>query len=210
MSSWHPFGEWDLATFSALPADWESEVIDVAHRLGVWTTLSGDSLVSREAQKGVSLPVLVVTGDTIGQELPWLRELYVGPLRELASSWYGRRLYVAQDLRSSVNINCLRGLGARYERHVDSNTVTGVLFVSRCNHSTGGALVFQGTGGLECELYPQPGVFIAFDAREIPHHVTPLRTPCERISVPMNYYESPVDQPRPAGLDEYLYGANNS
>lgn len=56
---------------------------------------------------------------------------------------------------------------------------------------------------------PSPGVFITFDARSIPHAVTPLRGATTRISAPMNYYE--VDaQHRPDGLDAYLYRAGDA
>jgi hypothetical protein len=209
-NSWKPYAEWDLVGTDLLPADWEQSVRRAIDAFGAWTYLSGDSVVSREDKLDRELPVLVVTGEVIRQQLPWLRQLYVGHLCSFAANWFGQRLFIAKDERSSININCLRGVGARYEAHVDSNTVTGVLFVTTHLNDAGGSLVFRGANDVVASLSPSRGVFAAFDAREITHYVEPLLVNVDRISIPMNYYDDPVNQERPPGLDEYLYSPKKS
>jgi hypothetical protein len=131
--------------------------------------------------------------------------LYGGKLRQFAAAWHKKPLYVAKDLRASININCLRGIGARYERHLDTNPVTGLLFVTDWRSNSGGELAFE-KGEKRCVIRPRAGTFIAFDAREIPHEVKRLRSAGDRISIPRNFDEDPVRQPRPTELDDYLYG----
>ena len=124
---------------------------------------------------------------------------------EFVSKTLERPYFIAKDLRSSININCLRGIGARYEAHVDTNPLTGVLFACAASASTGGELVFDNGDGRVARVEPRPGVFIAFDARMISHYVSPLLVNMDRVSLPMNYYDDPQVQHRPEGLDNYLY-----
>lgn len=205
MTLWPPYIEWDLTATGLLPADWEAQVHSTIHTDAIHTVLSGTSEQSREMDGNYELPILVVSGEACNVRMPWLRGLYEKELREFASQGYGHPLFVARDVRSSINVNCLRGVGARYEAHVDTNTVTGVLFVSNVTELTGGELVFAHPDKPNATVLPKAGVFIAFDARTIPHFVAPLKTAMDRISIPMNYYDHPDVQYRPAGLDERLY-----
>lgn len=203
------FFTWDLSPTGLLPSSWEDEIAAAIQQDGVSTILSGDSEQSREDSPRYEIPVLVVTGDACSGRMPWLRGLYENELREFASSCFQRSLFVANDLKSSININCLRGIGARYEAHVDTNPVTGLIFATNATPQTGGQLVFRSKAGPDVVIWPKKGVFLAFDARTISHFVAPLNVDMDRISLPMNYYESAHEQPRPDGLDEYLYGKNN-
>jgi hypothetical protein len=105
-----------------------------------------------------------------------------------------------------VNINQLAGRGAQYEWHVDSNPITGVLYATDSDNGLGGSLVFRDDqNGQKSVFRPKAGTFICFDAREISHRVAPLRREGERVSLPMNYYHSATDQPRPPDLDSQIY-----
>jgi hypothetical protein len=147
--------------------------------------------------------VTVVTGDQILESLPWLYSLYRTELAACASKFAGVPVNVSGDLPSSVNINLLEGRNARYERHVDSNPVTGILFPTTVSDHDGGELIFE-CAPKPLVIRPEAGTFIVFDAREIVHHVLPLKRNVERVSVPMNYY-LPGLHSRPSDLDHYLY-----
>lgn len=190
-----------------LPHSWTDEINSLLDRCGVISELRGDGPTGREAPDATAMHIAVVAGGEIKQALPWLWELYADLFKAFASAAAGRPLYVANDIRSSININCLRGVGDRYEKHVDSNPMTGLLFATEQSVADGGELVFQHPDTQELTIVrPRIGMFICFDAREITHWVAPLKTNRPRVSIPMNYYWSPTDQTRPAGLDRKLYG----
>ena len=125
-----------------------------------------------------------------------------------SSSVTGIDLVMAEDVESSININMVAGIGNRYERHVDSNPVTGLLYLSTLAEEDGGALVFDHPSGLSDRIYPRQGLFVAFDASDTPHYVAPLKRHLARLSVPMNYYRVGETQARPIDLDSYLYGSD--
>jgi 2OG-Fe(II) oxygenase superfamily len=199
-----PYAGLDLSDSTLLPRDWESQVRAVAATCGFDTILTGEGSTSRETKPRRRMRVRVADGIAVKASLDWLWKLYAGRLLEFSSRWLGRQLYIANDLRSAVNINVLRGRGAQYEWHVDSNTVTGVLFVTTAGPGAGGSLVFAKPGAPRSIVRPRSATFICFDAREIPHRVAPLRGG-DRISIPMNYYDSATEQPRPEDLDRDIY-----
>ena len=92
------------------------------------TVLDGASETSRE-ELGTKIPVRVVEGDPIAKDLPWLFNLYEREFLEFSSESFATHLYVCNDSNDAININCIEGLPARYEWHVDTNPVTGILFV---------------------------------------------------------------------------------
>lgn len=204
--AWLTYVEWDLSYTGLLPHGWKQDITEAVTKFGKWTALSGDSSVSRErVDVQTMFHVRVATGEIVENRAPWLSRLYAGVLRNFVSTKLRRRYYVAKDKRSSININYLSGTGAIYERHVDSNPLTGLLFVTGCTKWAGGELVFLGPQCSRFVVHPRPGLFIAFDARKTVHYVAPLRQSTTRISVPMNYYEHLYRQPRPVDLDTYLY-----
>lgn len=202
---WQPFHEIDLAEAGVLPPQWQRQIQSVVREFGMNTVLTGAGSTSRESKRNQRMRVRVADGAVVKHHLEWLWQLYDGFLREFAAACLNRRLFVAHRLPATVNINELRGRGAQYEWHVDSNPVTGVLFATDCGVGFGGSLVFRGTDGRRAIYRPRAGKFICFDAREIPHRVTPLRHNGVRISLPMNYYESATEQPRPEDLDSQIY-----
>lgn len=196
----------DLVTQNLLPKDWLEQIDKVIDDHGAETSLSGYSELSREYNDEHVSHFRVVFGEECKQNLLWLWELYTETLPNLILEQSGIRVFSAKDVRSAININCIYREGSDYEKHVDSNPFTGLLFCCSVYAKTGGELVFEHPRtGVE-RIAPQAGLFIGFDARDIPHYVSPLKKPFRRTSVPMNYYFSPVDQPRPEGLDERLYG----
>ena len=199
-----PFGAFDLVDLGVLEDGWDEKILHVARHNAQRTVLDGASVTSRESDPSVQIEVAVVSGNVIRKELPWLFSLYETTLCDFASKTAGYRTYPATDVVSAVNINVISGVGGRYEWHVDSNPLTGLLFVNSLGPSDGGEVLFRGDGPDRLVL-PKAGLFLAFDARTVPHTVLPLRKSIERVSVPMNFYASPVHQTRPDDLNRYLY-----
>lgn len=199
----YAFAAYNLEELGWLPENWEETVFNVAREQSAQTHLDGKSSTSREESE-VELEVFVVTGEVVKEQIPWLHQLYNTRLKSLASATMGMDVSTHKDIRAGININSLRGSGARYEWHVDSNPLTGLLFASTHEKGEGGELVFR-VNGDERIICPQKGVFLTFDAREAPHTVFPLLNDKTRISIPMNYYFMDSEQERPEDLDTYLY-----
>lgn len=210
MTHFKPYHAQDLLRTGVLPPDWQSDILSVVQGHGVDTILTGAGSTSRETRSDRRMHVRVADGVAVKSYLPWLWELYSGYLREFSAAKFGKPLFVANLLHTTININQLMGRGAEYEWHVDSNPVTGLLFVTDTPIGFGGSLVFRPRAAKPSIVRPKAGTFICFDARDIPHRVTPLRTNGVRISVPMNYYDSAIEQVRPLDLDEQIYSPAES
>jgi hypothetical protein len=215
LSTHFPIVELDLR--GILPTGWREQVLDCARTFREMSTLSGASVTSRQRQLGYSgaCPVGVVSGAVVARELPWLLDLYRRDVLALANDLgEDRRLGTfvdSDDLRSAVNLNVLPD-GSQYEWHVDSNPMTGLLFVTDQPEGTGGELkfvadpVFRAGEEWERVVVPRSGRLLLFDAREAAHTVLPVRGGYDRVSVPMNYYRADAGRTRPSDLDQYLYG----
>jgi len=151
----------------------------------------------------------------VRSRLPWLYESYRGAFLELAGEACGEKVTPARDNRYSVVLNVQRGTQMRFECHVDSNPLTGLLFCT--DHVNGGELVFAHDAAAasiaeverDCSVVrPSAGHLIFFDAREYPHYVRPLTQASDmRVVAVMNYYtESCPESTRPAALNRHLYG----
>ena len=103
----------------------------------------------------------------------------------------------------------------RFECHVDSNPLTGLLFCT--DHQSGGELVIandteaEGLAGVDRDcsvIRPRAGHLIFFDARQYPHYARALTADSEtRIVAVMNFYtESCPESTRPRELNRHLYG----
>jgi hypothetical protein len=195
--------KYDLIKLGLCNYDDIEEIKKISKKYSVKTILDGKSVTSREKKSNSKIPVDIVFGDIISKKLPWFRKLYKNQLKDFASEISGIPMVHSSSIKSSININTLIGEGARYEWHVDSNPVTGLLFVSTHSKGEGGELIFR-LDNEDVVVYPQVGLFIAFDAREIPHTVMPLMENGKRVSVPMNFYVKGKPQIRPDDLDDYL------
>lgn len=195
---------------SMMPTDWASQIRECSRINSRWQVLDGASVTSREKNfHDAALPhVGVVTGDVIADALPWLDALYRGAFLEMANALGVGAFEPCTDLRAATNINATPR-GARYEWHVDSNPLTGLLFATSHPPAEGGQLIFRPDPqtrpdeAWELQVRPRAGNLLLFDAREAAHVVTRLDTDL-RLTVPMNYYFQGA-QHRPEDLDGYLY-----
>ena len=171
--------------------------------------------LTREAPSVQVIPRGRVHADTVKDSLGWLYGLYRDGFRQLAERVAGEPVAPAGDDRYGVVLNVQHGPEMRFECHVDSNPLTGLLFCT--DDFSGGELVFahdkRARSEMDIErscsaLRPQSGHLIFFDGREHPHYVRPLISPGDlRIVAVMNYYtRSFPESTRPRGLNQHLYG----
>lgn len=198
------YAAFNLIDLGLLPSDWDEQVKKVAEENAYLVKLDGKSSTSREPENSKGATVFVVEGNIIFDKLNWLHNLYENELLELANNNFNNSYEISKGIANSININLLKGINARYEWHVDTNPLTGILYVTDHNESDGGELIFK-LPNETVTVHPKKGLFILFDAREILHSVQPLTHNSFRISIPMNYYLKGVEQKRPEDLDTYIY-----
>ena len=174
-------------------------------------------VISREAADVQHVTRGRVHADRVASELPWLRELYRTRFRQLGVEVTGSSVHAARDARYGTVLNVQRGAGMRFECHVDSNPLTGLLFCTDHGPDDGGELVFAhdaGAGSVadvdrSCSVIrAQAGHLIFFDGRNRPHYVRPLASEDDtRVVAVMNYYTDDCpESTRPAELNRHLYG----
>lgn len=198
-----------------LPAGWQHEILEVAADAD-FREFPRTPVLSREAADVTRISRGRVHADDVRKRLPWLYGCYRGPFLELAAQACAERVSAALDDRYGVVLNVQRGTGMRFECHVDSNPLTGLLFCS--DHAAGGELVVShdpvaaGIAAVDHDcsvIRPHAGHLIFFDARRHPHYARPL-TPTEpgmRVVAVMNFYtESCPETTRPRELNRHLYG----
>jgi hypothetical protein len=94
--------------------------------------------------------------------------------------------------------------------HVDSNSVTGLLFAHSLSPDDGGALRLYYPDAPALDILPEEGLFLLYDARWVPHEVIPLKRETQRLSLPMNYFLPTDIEVRPDHLDSYVFGQSSS
>jgi hypothetical protein len=172
-------------------------------------------VLSREAADVQHITRGRVHAHQVRHRLPWLHQSYRGIFLELAGDACEEKVSAARDNRYGVVLNVQRGIGMRFECHIDSNPLTGLLFCT--DHVDGGELVFAHDAAAasiedverDCSVVrPSAGHLIFFDAREYPHYVRPLTRESDmRVVAVMNYYtDSCPESTRPAELNRHLYG----
>jgi hypothetical protein len=174
-------------------------------------------ILSREASQVASISRGRVDADQVRDGLPWLYQAYRGHFLQLAQEAYAETVTAARDDRYGVVLNVQQGTGMRFECHVDSNPLTGLLFCT--DHQPGcGELVFahdQDAASVaevdkDCSVIrPHAGHLIFFDGRTYPHYARPLTDEADvRIVAVMNFYtESCPESTRPAILNRHRFGA---
>jgi 2OG-Fe(II) oxygenase superfamily len=213
-----PQFRWDTEKVSSLlRPGWQDAMIDVAKNFAKARVLQPPHATSREDSSVSALPVHGVSGHDVQRELPWLIELYEGPFKEIGERFRGEKLTTAADPRYAVVLN-VEYPGERYECHVDTNPVEGLLYATSHPRGTGGELAVAKNVDAnsrtrideDChELYPMEGDLVFFDGRHHPHYVRSLVTGEIRVAAAMNYYTAAVpESTRPDDLNEYLYGAD--
>jgi hypothetical protein len=175
-------------------------------------------VISREAASIGVIPRGRVHADKVHSSLPWLAQLYRSNFLDLAQRVAGiHPVQAAQDDRYGVVLNVQHGSEMRFECHVDSNSLTALLFFTDHGPGTGGELVVANdseASSMEaiersCSvLRPQAGHLVVFDGRRNPHYVRPLTSDADiRIVAVMNYYtDLGPESVRPPELNRHLYG----
>ena len=198
-----------------LPVTWRQDMTQVAAAAD-FRAFPRTPVLSREAAQVDCVPRGRVHADRVQRHLPWLHQFYHGKFLQLARLAWPERVTTVRDGRYGVVLNVQRGPGMRFECHVDSNPLTGLLFCT--DHPDGGGeLVFAhdpGATGVEavdrdCSVIrPQAGHLIFFDGRRNPHYARPLVNQADvRIVAVMNFYtESCPESTRPRELNRHLYG----
>lgn len=198
-----------------LPENWKEELIQTAKNHSNQKELIPKSVTSREGENVKSIKVATVGGLKVKQKLPWLISLYKNEFLEYGQSCIDEQAFHAEDDRYAINLNFQFGTKMRYECHVDSNPLEGLLYVTDHPEGNGGELVVglnkNATSVEEVDencirIYPKSGYLVFFDAREYPHYVTPLKSDDDvRVVVAMNFYTpSCPESSRPSDLNKHL------
>lgn len=182
-----------------------SQIMETAQQFCKMVTLDSltpDSTLENPAQ---SLTYSIASGELISNELPQVFELYTDILPKLVKSYIGLSIVPSKYTRTAITLNLL-GKGERYELHVDSNSVTGLLYVNSLTQEEGGTLRLHYPDREPLDIQPVAGDFLLYDARWVPHEVLPVRSSAGRLSLPMNYFLETDIELRPDRLDDYLFG----
>jgi len=199
-----------------LPPRWQQDVAAAAAAAEI-RDFPRTPVISRESEEVQQIARGRVHADQVRYRLPWLFKAYRNELLELAREVSHEPVSAAQDDRYGVVLNVQRGAGMRFECHVDSNPLTGLLFCT--DHRAGGELLIandieaEGVAGVDrnCSaIRPHAGHLIFFDARRYPHYARTLTTDSEtRIVAVMNFYTASCpESTRPRELNKHLYGDN--
>jgi hypothetical protein len=197
-----------------LPAGWRQDVLAAAATADI-REFPRTPLLSRESKEVRHIRRGRVHADMVGNFLPWLYKAYRNEFLILAGEVTAEHVSAAQDDRYGVVLNVQCGSSMRFECHVDSNPLTGLLFCT--DHEAGGELIVAHYGAAEglaeversCSIIrPRAGQLIFFDARSHPHYSRALTSESDtRIVAVMNFYtESCPESARPRELNSHLYG----
>jgi 2OG-Fe(II) oxygenase superfamily len=197
-----------------LPPGWRQDIAAVAATAD-FRDFPRTPVVSREGSGVPHISRGRVHADQVQERLPWLYQFYRGVFLELAAAACPERVAAAQDDRYGVVLNVQRGMTMRFECHVDSNPLSGLLFLT--DHQAGGELVVAhdptatdiAAVERDCSvIWPHAGHFIVFDGRWHPHYARPLTAESAvRVAAVMNFYtESFPESTRPPELNRHLYG----
>lgn len=200
----------------SLPLNWQREISVVAVDAD-FRDFPRTPVLSREAPEVPHIARGRVHARQVRDRLPWLYAAYRGDFLTLAGQARAERVVAARDDRYGIVLNVQQGTVMRFECHVDSNPLTGLLFCT--DHLEGGELVVAhdpsaaDVSGVERDcsvIRPHAGHLIFFDAREHPHYARALTEASgTRIVAVMNFYtESCPESTRPTELNKHLYGTS--
>lgn len=201
---------------SRLPRDWQQEIAEVA--VGAdFQRFPRTPILSRETPEIFHISRGRVHASDVRQNLPWLYGFYRSFFLELAQATCAEPVTPALDDRYGMVLNVQRGTEMRFECHVDSNPLTGVLFCTDHLAGAGGELIFgndptaPGIDAVERDcsvIRPHAGHLIFFDGRQHPHFARPLLADTDvRVVAVMNFYtESCPESTRPPELNRHLFG----
>jgi hypothetical protein len=204
----------DLTGF--LPKDWRREIAAAAVKAD-FSHFPRTPLLSRESADVHHISRGRVHAHDVRRNLPWLHWLYREQFLDLARQAWDEPIMAAHDDRYGIVLNVQNGTDMRFECHVDSNPLTGLLFCTDHLARAGGELVFAhdpdaaDIDAIErsCSVIrPHAGHLILFDGRRHPHYARPLASASDvRIVAVMNFYtESCPESTRPQDLNLHLFG----
>jgi hypothetical protein len=205
---------------SQLPNYWQKD-IDAAITDADIRKFPRTPILSREAADVADVPRGRVHAGQVKQSLPWLYDFYRGYFLELAGNTCEEHVRPAGDDRYGVVLNVQHGTNMRFECHVDSNPMTGILFCTDHPEGAGGELVVSNQSGAagiaeieqDCSVIrPSAGQLIFFDGSKHPHYARPLSSESAmRVVAVMNFYtESRPESTRPPELNRHLFGPDTS
>lgn len=201
---------------SLLPADWQEQIITVAKSHAKTKVLITQHSTSREGRKDTRLPIQSVGGNEIALRLPWLRTLYEREFLQFAQMTTSEPVSLMSNSQFAIALNIQTG-SERYECHVDTNPIEGLLYATTHREGEGGELLVSNRGEAKSIeevdadatiVEPKAGYLLFFDGRRHSHYVASLKDPNSiRVAVAMNYYvPSWPEQMRPADLNTHLLG----
>lgn len=182
---------------SQLPDRWREDTAAAARSADV-REFPRTPILSREAEDVSQVRRGRVHADQVQADLPWLLDLYQGYFLELAGTLCAEAVRPAADCRYGVVLNVQRGAAMRFECHVDSNPLSGLLFCTDHLAGGGGDLVVAndvsavGVAAIERDcavIRPHAGQLIFFDGSRHPHYARALASESDtRVVVIMNFY----------------------
>jgi hypothetical protein len=201
---------------SSLSGDWQQEITATAADAD-FREFPRTPILSREGPNVQRIYRGRVHAPEVRQNLPWLYRLYRGAFLDLARTVSDGPVVAARDDRYGIVLNVQRGTDMRFECHIDSNPLTGLLFCTDHLAGAGGELVIAhdpdaadvATIEQDCSVIrPHVGHLIFFDGRRHPHYARPLVSAADvRIVAVMNFYtESHPESTRPRDLNLHLFG----
>jgi hypothetical protein len=201
---------------SHLPENWQEDIGIVATKAD-FREFPRTPILSREAGNVAHISRGRVHADQVQENLPWLYRFYRSYFLELAREACAERVMPALDDRYGIVLNVQCGTEMRFECHVDSNPMTGLLFCTDHPAGAGGELVFGHDPAAadidaverDCSVIrPHRGHLIFFEGRTLPHYARPLTSESDmRVVAVMNFYtESWPESTRPPELNRHLFG----
>jgi hypothetical protein len=200
---------------SLLPQGWQRDIRAVAASAD-FRAFPRTPILSREAPDVTHVERGRVHAETVMDRLPWLYKLYRHEFLDLATEAWGEPIDAAYDDRYGVVLNVQCGKTMRFECHVDSNPVTGILFLT--DHPAGaGELVVShdpdavGVDEVERDstpIAPKAGQIVFFDGKTHPHYARRLLDESDvRVVAVMNFYTTSCpESTRPAELNRHRFG----
>jgi hypothetical protein len=210
------FSYWERDVTSSLAEGWQKDIGAVAAKAD-FRAFPRTPILSREAPDVTHIERGRVHAETVMEHLPWLYKLYRNEFLDLAVEAWAEPIDAAYDDRYGVVLNVQRGKTMRFECHVDSNPVTGILFLT--DHPAGaGELVVsrnpRAVGVDEVErdstlIAPRAGTIVFFDGKTYPHYARRLLDESDvRVVAVMNFYtRSCPESTRPPELNRHRFGA---
>ena len=210
-----PYFSWTaFDVTSKLPPNWRQDISAVAAGADI-REFPRTPVISREAADVAHILRGRVHADEVRRSLPWLYRCYRGYFLELAMKTSAELVLPALDDRYGVVLNVQLGSAMRFECHVDSNPLTGLLFLTDHPAGAGGELVVANDSGAadiaavdrSCAVIrPRSGQLVFFDGSRHPHYARPLSSGSDlRIVAVMNFYtKSRPESTRPPELNRHL------